>query len=47
MRSLGSPYVDKGKLRHFLKTNCKKSWEIAQPEQKLAKNICRVGNKTL
>jgi hypothetical protein len=35
MRNLGSPYVDKGVLRGFLKTLCKKSWEITQPEQKL------------
>jgi hypothetical protein len=33
MRSIGSPYMHKGKLRAFLKkTLCRKSWGIAQPE---------------
>ena len=47
MRNIGSPYVDKGKLRTFFKKKhlCKKELGIAQPEQKLAKNIDRSGKK--
>jgi len=45
LRSIGSPYVDKGKLRAFLKTPCKKSWGIAHSEQKPAKNIERAANR--
>jgi hypothetical protein len=39
--------VVKGKLRHFLKTLCKKSWGIAQSEQKPAKKIDRAANLSL
>jgi hypothetical protein len=39
--------MDKGRLRAFLKTLCKKSWGIAQSEQKPAKNNDRVANRTL
>ena len=41
------PYVDKGSLRAFLKTPCKKSWGTAQSEQKPAQNNKRATNRTL
>jgi len=47
LRSIGSPYVDKGKLRAFLKPICGKSWGVAQSEQKPAKNNDRVADRTL
>jgi hypothetical protein len=47
MKSSGSPYVDKDTLRAFLKTICIESCRIAQSEQKSAKNIDRVVNRTL
>jgi hypothetical protein len=49
MRTIGSPYVDNGKQQAFLKkkTLCQKIYGIAQPKQKPAKNIEKVGCKTL
>jgi hypothetical protein len=38
MRNIGSPYVDKGMLRAFLKDPVLKELEIIQIEQKSAKN---------
>jgi hypothetical protein len=48
--SIGTPYMGKRKLRTFLKkkkTLCKKSWRIAQPEQKQVMNIDTDANRTL
>jgi len=47
MRSIGSPYVDKVKLKTFFIKPLQKELQNAQPEQKLAKNIDRAGNRTL
>jgi hypothetical protein len=48
MMNIGSPYVDKGRLRSFFKEIfCKKSWRIAQCKQKPAKNNDWVANRTL
>jgi hypothetical protein len=38
MRSICSPYVNKGRLRAFLKNHLIESCRIAQSEQKLAMN---------
>jgi hypothetical protein len=43
MRSIGSPYVDKDKDKKPLQ----KEVGNAQPEQKLAKNTDRAGNRTI
>jgi hypothetical protein len=37
MKSIGRPFVDKGKLRNFFKQPLQKDLGIAQPEQKLLK----------
>jgi len=47
MRSTGSPYVDKGKLRTFFTKPLQKELQNAQLDQKLAKNMDRGGNRTL
>jgi len=43
----GSTYVDRGRLRAFLKTVYEKRWRIAQSEQKPAKNNDRGAKRTL
>lgn len=46
--SIGSPYVDKGRLRAFIKkTLSEKCWGVAQSEQKPAINNDEVANRTL
>jgi hypothetical protein len=48
MRSIGSSYVNKGRLRAFLKKpSVKASWWTAQSEQKPAKNGDTAVNRTL
>jgi hypothetical protein len=48
MKHTGRPYVDIDRLRALLKNPLhKKSWGIAQSEQKPAKNNDRVANRTL
>jgi hypothetical protein len=38
MKSTGSPFMDIGRLRAFLKkTFCKKNWKITQLEQQVAR----------
>jgi len=45
--STGSPYVDKSRLRAFLKNTAQKSWGFARFEQKPAKNNDRFAKRTL
>jgi hypothetical protein len=49
IRSIGSKFVDKGRIRalFFILKNCEKSWGIAQSKKKPAKNNDRVANRTL
>jgi len=47
--SIGSPYVDKGRLRAFIKKKplIEKSWGVPQSEQKPANSNDEVANRTL
>jgi hypothetical protein len=48
MRSIGSPYMDKGKRRAFLKNpSQKKTVELLNPEQIPAKHVDKVADSTL
>jgi hypothetical protein len=47
MRSIGSPFMDKGRLKALLKNRLLKGWGITQLEHKPAKNNDRVANRTL
>ena len=48
MRSIGSQYEDKGKLRTFFKNKlCKNELGIAQPEQNLLRILTEVVKRTL
>jgi hypothetical protein len=46
MKSIGSPYMDKGKLRAFSNT-LQNKLGIAQPDHKPVKNIDTAANRTL
>jgi hypothetical protein len=47
MRITSSQFVDKGRLKAFLKGPLLKSWRITQPQQKPAKNNDRAANRAL
>jgi hypothetical protein len=47
MRTTGSPFMVKGRLRAFLKQHPLKNGGIIQPEQKPAKNTDSAPNRSL
>jgi hypothetical protein len=47
MRSTGSPYMEKGRLKAFIKKSLRKGWGVAQSEQKPVNSNDRIANRTL